>query len=627
MAAPSFDRTQMSQPRRGPADARALFEKLFVAGDAAPPGPPPALSALRLWWTRLAQPPYYLRARASADGWCYAVDDLRTGVETPLPPADFDRRLAATVRGLPWVYVLATLLAVVWLVGLARGLSPGRAVALTLLVGLVGAAAWLVHARWWRLHVAFEPDRDARSRLTAVRSALASLRHCHAFGWYEQPSSLKALGGPLPPAVIGRRLRNLRMNFPVPSLACGRRSAHFLPDKILVVNAGRLRFVPYTALTVACDHLDLPTWDGRTFPDGEVVGRRWRFVTADGLPDTRVANNAEVPVLRLGRLRLDVGETRFWLLTSDPRAPERFKEHYFSTPAVTGGFIDEGPRLLDMHRVASGLGSGALAAAGALARWLRRLPARAWLVGGLLAALAGCVAVIIWAAGATGRELAQADRHWEHGDRAEAVALYVQHPARFWSPAGNGSRNLRRVIEYALERGDMAEARTWVERAVEHDVHPEFNRDDAKELYARLKAEHDRRLAEEEAQRQQRAKEEERQRRRPQEEEERRRREEERRQLAEQEEKDRAMMQEVQRRHERLEQQAREEERRRHEEEDPDIQRLEARAAPNLRYARKLIDNGMTDRGIERLREIVRDSPGTPSAWEARHLLRDLGVK
>ncbi len=616
--------TAPSDPDR----TRTLFHKLFFLSEADPPGAMSAGKALKLWWARLIQPPHFLCARASEDGWHYSFHDLGSGLETPLAAAEFDHRLASAACALSWLYLLMGVLVIVWLASVVRHFSLARAIAGAFVVGLVGAGAWLVHARWWRLYVGFELDRDARSRLAALRNALGSLRKCQAVWWSEQAPAAQGLVNQLPAAVLDRRLRNVRTNIPLPSLGGGNKWIYFLPDKILIIDQGRLRFVPHSAITVACDQVELLAGDGRTYPDAEVLGLRWKFLNANGRPDPAAAENAQMPVLRLGQLRLDVGETRLWLLTSAPHAPQRFREHFFSTPALADGTLEDDHRLIDVPQVASSLLRRSLAGTGMLMRWLGRLPGRAWLVGGLLVALAGCVLVIIYAATAADRELTQADRLWEQGNRGEAVAIYVQYPSRFWRSAGDGSRHLRRVIEYALEQDDQAQARTWMEAAVEHSIRPDFSREDAAALYAELKAEHDRRRAGEEAQARQQAEEEERQRRRPQEEAERKQREEGRRQRAEQEEKDRAMMQETWRRKEREEQQqAREEADERQEEEDLDIVRQEALAAPHLRYARELIERGDSSRAVVRLREIVRDYPNTVCAWDARHLLRELGAR
>jgi transglutaminase-like putative cysteine protease len=58
---------------------------------------------------------------------------------------------------------------------------------------------------------------------------------------------------------------------------------------------------------------------------------------------------------------------------------------------------------------------------------------------------------------------------------------------------------------------------------------------------------------------------------------------------------------------------------------DTEAQRkTEERAAANLRYARKLLANEETDKGLQRLRDILKEFPGTQAAGEARELLDKL---
>ena len=52
------------------------------------------------------------------------------------------------------------------------------------------------------------------------------------------------------------------------------------------------------------------------------------------------------------------------------------------------------------------------------------------------------------------------------------------------------------------------------------------------------------------------------------------------------------------------------------------LARDEVKAAPFLRYAKKLADTGMMEKAKERLREIIKDYPATEAAKEARQLLK-----
>jgi len=139
----------------------------------------------------------------------------------------------------------------------------------------------------------------------------------------------------------------------------------------------------------------------------------------------------------------------------------------------------------------------------------------------VLACVILCAGGGYWLARADEIALSKADELYDGGKRSEAAAVYRQHPKQLLHPDGSGARYLRRLIEHDLEKGDRAEARSWVEKAVEADIRLEFNSPEAAALYKQAKDEQDRRVA------QLRAEEE--ARRKAAEEDERRRREEQRR--------------------------------------------------------------------------------------------------
>jgi hypothetical protein len=262
----------------------------------------------------------------------------------------------------------------------------------------------------------------------------------------------------------------------------------------------------------------------------------------------------------------------------------------------------------------------------------RAVPAAVWsgvftLVGLILAC--GAVYYLVRAADLS---LERADALYDGGKRGEAAALYRQHPQQLLRPDGSGARYLRRLIEHDLEKGDVAEARSWMMKSLEGNVALEFNSPEAADLHHQLKGERDQRLAqaraEEEARRKAAAEAEERRQREERErmEEVRRRQEE----MASQEQgRELARVRAAEKARERAEKEAREraeqkkaelEERRRQEE----VARLDKKAAPHLVYAKKLIDRGEYDQARSRLQEIIRDYLGTPSAKEAKRLLKEL---
>jgi hypothetical protein len=53
-------------------------------------------------------------------------------------------------------------------------------------------------------------------------------------------------------------------------------------------------------------------------------------------------------------------------------------------------------------------------------------------------------------------------------------------------------------------------------------------------------------------------------------------------------------------------------------------EKVDERAEPHLKFAKKLIEKGMTEKARERLREIIRDFPLSKTTEDARKLLEKL---
>lgn len=611
--------------------AVALFWEHFVWGHA---GFRQAWALKRaLWqaWARFSPPRWFLLARATAEGWEHSRHDLATGEESRLEPAQADRLLAEAASRLPWLRLLGAALAVAWGAWVVADFSLGGAVLKALLLGAAWLTVWLAHLRWGTFYIAYELDRDARSRRKAVRNAFAALRGCNGVWNVDAQGAGGVAPVPFPAAVrTTGRVPNVVISTPPCALASGSRAVYFLPDKVLVLDVGRVRLAGYTACAIVADSVVLPAPDGRDHPDAEVISRRFKHANPDATRAPGMTNNPSIPVLRLGRVQLDIGQTRLELLTTNPHAPARFREHFFSTPAVTDedAGADDALPAEGMAVPLGGLRKGTWRAVSralpATLGTVRRVPARAWLVLAILIALASATGYIIWLAGAAQRDFTQADALFDAGDRPAAVALYRKHPERLLRPDGTGATALGRVVEDALERGDYADARTWLERAIEHGTRPDLTSVPARQLYEVVLAEHERRLATAEAQRRQQVDEEERKRRAPQEEADRKKHEAE-------ETEARAILEEGRRKREERKRREEEEARRQAQQEEQRRQealaRADAKAAPHVRYARKLIDQGDVERGIARLKEVVRDYPQTPSAAEARQLLKELGEK
>jgi hypothetical protein len=95
----------------------------------------------------------------------------------------------------------------------------------------------------------------------------------------------------------------LKTNISVPVIPIGRRELYFFPDRLLMVDSGKVGAVSY-------DSMNLSLYEQRFIEDegvpgdAQVVDRTWRYVNKKGGPDRRFANNRELPVLLYAYLQL-----------------------------------------------------------------------------------------------------------------------------------------------------------------------------------------------------------------------------------------------------------------------------------------------------------------------------------
>jgi hypothetical protein len=87
----------------------------------------------------------------------------------------------------------------------------------------------------------------------------------------------------------------VKCNVDVPSIGVGRQKLFFLPDRLLVFEAGSVGAVSYSALIVDQGRTQFIEDDGVP-SDSRVVGRTWRYVNKSGGPDRRFKDNSEIPI-------------------------------------------------------------------------------------------------------------------------------------------------------------------------------------------------------------------------------------------------------------------------------------------------------------------------------------------
>jgi len=511
------------------------------------------LRGIRRYIAGWTLPKTIVLARVTASGAQYIRFDPRAGTETPIEQAQAEKIRSDKARRTSLIPDAVTAgLLLLWTVWVVANFSlTGTALKALAITGIR-----LVY-QWWdvrrtKVLVGYDMDAATRARLAAVRNAFKTLetssgvwlcrleRHRTAHE-RKLAAGMDARVSRMPAAVFSRAIPNVETNVRVMGLTFHDKAIYFLPENILVVEGATPRYVEYADFCIDPDIFDMHDKERRAYRDAECVGYVYRYPKPDGSPDTRFKDNyQDVPVYRFGRLILRLGAaSEVDLLLSNRHVPRAFYDAYTHPPALPDPASSratqedgaEGPSQPESDPVEDKQ---------SLSDWLKDVVIPAFkILGGLprpvkagvlvLACMILCAGGGYWLANADERALAQADELYDAGKHTDAAAVYRQYPRVLLRPDGSGGRYLRRLIESDLEKGDRAEARAWVEKAVEAEIKVEFNSPEATALYRQAKDEHDRRVA------QQRAEEE--ARRKAAEEEERRRREDQRR--AEEEERQR----------------------------------------------------------------------------------------
>lgn len=93
----------------------------------------------------------------------------------------------------------------------------------------------------------------------------------------------------------------IRTNVPVLSIAAGRQTLYFLPDRLLVYDQHGVGAVSYATLQI--DVTNERFIEDTTPPgDARVVDWTWRYVNKNGGPDRRFASNPQLPICLYGEL-------------------------------------------------------------------------------------------------------------------------------------------------------------------------------------------------------------------------------------------------------------------------------------------------------------------------------------
>jgi hypothetical protein len=95
----------------------------------------------------------------------------------------------------------------------------------------------------------------------------------------------------------------VKTNVPTISMAVGRQTLHFFPDRVLIYEPGGVGAVGYKQLSARAGGTRFIE-SGGVPSDAEVVDRTWRYVNKSGGPDRRFKDNKELPVCLYDELAL-----------------------------------------------------------------------------------------------------------------------------------------------------------------------------------------------------------------------------------------------------------------------------------------------------------------------------------
>jgi hypothetical protein len=637
-----------------PAEKVGLLVDRFVLRDTDYLSNFPFLTPLRRLIARWTLPKTIVLAHVTASGTRYVRFDPAEGEERIIDQAQANRVRDEKVRTSSLFPLLVLCLAIPWAIWIVWDFSWSLAIVKTLLVNAVILASKVWDVRRTKVLIGYDMDAATCSRLLAVRNAFGALSHSSRV-WlcrleaHRTTYEWKLSGGmavkvsKMPAVVFSRKIPNVDSNVRVMGLTYENKAVYFLPENIMVTEGNVSRYVDYSSLQIETSTLEVNDTERRRYADAQPIRYTYRVLNVDGTPDRRFSDNRQdVPIYRFGHLLLSLGCSSVEFLLTNRAAAAEFRQAFFSRPAVpesspvssasddwcSGDAVDGNAANEERQDFREWVDEVIIPALGVM----RAVPIVVWAGVFVLASVILIGGGIHYLARTEDTSLEKADSLYEAGKRGEAAALYRRYPQQLLRPDDNAPRYLRRLIEYSVESGDRAEARSWIEKSFKANVQLEFNDPEAAELYKQMKGERNRAIAqakaEEEARRKAAAAEEERHQNEERERalEEQRRREESEALLRA---KEKARLRAEREAQERSAREARElAERERAEREEKQrketLARLEKKAQPYLRYAKKLISEGMTEKAKERLDEIIRDFSGTPSAEEAKSLRKTL---
>jgi hypothetical protein len=300
----------------------------------------PFLQTVRLWWAKLTLPANFVITEVTAVGVHHVKYNMGTGESREIDQREAERNVSDGVKQFNWFVILASVLGAVWLFWTVKGFVTDFSLTWgtlkTLFMVALALAGFVLKTKHSIVFVGYTLDPSAVERLQEIAEAVSVLRACGQVWIYRLEQNLGRLNwkynagdtikvARLPLAIFNRTIPNVETNVRVNGIAHGSRAVYFLPERVLVIDGGMIRNVPYEALQAEVDSLEYVEAEGHVYRDSEVIGHRWKFINRDGSRDRRFNGNYELPAVRCGLLVLGVGETRLSMMTTNPTAPDAFR--------------------------------------------------------------------------------------------------------------------------------------------------------------------------------------------------------------------------------------------------------------------------------------------------------------
>jgi hypothetical protein len=334
-----------------PQEALALFLDKFILSNENFKDSFLFLQPLRLWWAKLTLPKDFVITEVTAAGVRHVRYNVGTGETREVDEKEVERNVSKGVRRVNWFLPLATVLGAAWAYWTVKDFVSNFSLTWGMLKTLAFMAfalvGFILKTKRSKVFVGYTLDPAARQRLDEIGEALSVLRRCSQVWMYwlqpgERKQHWKYNAGDtfrvarLPVAVFRRTIPNVETNLRVNGITYHSQAVYFLPEKVLVIEGGVVKGVPYSDLTTLIDSLEYVESEGHVYLDSEVIDHRWKFINRDGSRDRRFKNNVELPVVRCGILGLVVGGIQLRMMTTDSEAPAIFQRKLGRLKAALG---------------------------------------------------------------------------------------------------------------------------------------------------------------------------------------------------------------------------------------------------------------------------------------------------